>query len=1335
MSSVTQTIPSYTGGLSQQPDELKVPGQVKTAKNVLPDVTEGLMKRPGSQLIGSLMDESDGNKALNSDHVGKWFHYYRDENEQYIGQIARDGDVNMWGRDGSTKTVHVAAKPWLANTAYTVGQKVTNNSNVYKCSTAGTSAGSGGPTAGSGTGIVDNSAKWDFVAALSGLQTSITSYLTNTSDEDLQTVTLNDYTYITNRTKTVAMAGTTEAVRPPEAYLQLKKVSYAAQYAVNLFDDPSATLKEIKSVTRVKVASTSLDNASTCPNVTTEILKIGTDNQDLTNVKQKFTFTSVTIGNSSANNFFEDDATRTYSLIYVPPAWAVDTYYQTGDLVQGESDDSRIYKRTGSALTSSGSVPSHDSGETDGWTALTTTTYTANSDVASTQLYNGQACIEMSDSREVDSSSDLNATIAAWAAGNGAHFPFEIDSTTWDGVNATLNYIWKTDGDYSEHLNRIIFRRSTGTNHTVGGNNVPSATDGALITNNGSIRISRIGWGVHNVLGAGRSGLYFRLTTTGQAVPIGAGTGDYQCRYTTVIDLLHGGDGWEPGDKIQIKVKEGVYVLEVEETSVSKVQANLGLIRPIPTSFDAKTVVTSESILGDLRVNILGSNNGGSNTLYQWKDDEGNGYHCKQIGSGLYLSRPTAQGTFNANSPFSDILNVVTDSIKDIAELPNQCKHGYVVKVANSDAEEDDYYVKFFGHNDRDGEGVWEECAKPGTLIEYDKTTLPIQLVRQADGSFVLDHIDWSLAQVGDTVVGGTNPRASFVDNTVNKLLFFRNRFVMLSDENVIMSRPGNFTNFWNKSAIQFTNTDPIDVSCSSEYPAILYDGIQVNTGLVLFTKNQQFMLTTDSDILSPLTAKINFISSYNFNYKTNPFSLGTTIGFLDNAGKHSRFMEMSRVLREGEPDIIEQSKIISNLLEKDLDLVSNSRENGLAFFSKKNDTTIYGFKYFNASDKRIQQSWFTWEFKNKIVHHAVLDDDLYVVTANSKYVTGQRVSRTSDTLTLTNHGLAQGDAIKWYNGGGQPLVAGGVTIYDGTTLYITAVPDSNTFKLANSAANAALGTISVLSGGNNATQNIHYTSNKNVLQKIPLKLHTDSITVTDDKTTTDTTDDVIYKIHLDNMTTVASSSLAAYDAENDQTTFTLPTDFNLTSDLSAYVVPTSTDDTLQGLCQDVTITRVGAATSSTWTVNLPGNWKTYVDANGATQTPANNIILGQKYDYEVKLPTIYYTSQSGESYRSDRRGSLVLHRLKLNFGNSGLYETVIERTGKPDYSEIWEPTLADDYLANQVIFEEEITRTVPIYDRNSNTSITIKSSHPSPATLYSMTWEGDYSKRFYTSV
>ena len=56
MSSITQTIPSYTGGISQQPDELKLPGQVSKAKNVYPDLVNGLTKRPGGKLIKSLSD-------------------------------------------------------------------------------------------------------------------------------------------------------------------------------------------------------------------------------------------------------------------------------------------------------------------------------------------------------------------------------------------------------------------------------------------------------------------------------------------------------------------------------------------------------------------------------------------------------------------------------------------------------------------------------------------------------------------------------------------------------------------------------------------------------------------------------------------------------------------------------------------------------------------------------------------------------------------------------------------------------------------------------------------------------------------------------------------------------------------------------------------------------------------------------------------------------------------------------------------------------------------------------------------------------------------------------
>ena len=55
-------------------------------------------------------------------------------------------------------------------------------------------------------------------------------------------------------------------------------------------------------------------------------------------------------------------------------------------------------------------------------------------------------------------------------------------------------------------------------------------------------------------------------------------------------------------------------------------QANLGLIRPAPTPFDAQTAVTADAILGSLKEEI----------------DAISGISAKIIGSGLYLSSANA---------------------------------------------------------------------------------------------------------------------------------------------------------------------------------------------------------------------------------------------------------------------------------------------------------------------------------------------------------------------------------------------------------------------------------------------------------------------------------------------------------------------------------------------------------------------------------------------------------------------------------------------------------------------------------------------------------------------
>jgi hypothetical protein len=80
-----------------------------------------------------------------------------------LGDVASAKLVNSTAGDektGLTVGVPASAAPaWSPSTAYTVGQVRTNGSNVYRCTGAGTSAGSGGPT-GTGASISDGSAVW-----------------------------------------------------------------------------------------------------------------------------------------------------------------------------------------------------------------------------------------------------------------------------------------------------------------------------------------------------------------------------------------------------------------------------------------------------------------------------------------------------------------------------------------------------------------------------------------------------------------------------------------------------------------------------------------------------------------------------------------------------------------------------------------------------------------------------------------------------------------------------------------------------------------------------------------------------------------------------------------------------------------------------------------------------------------------------------------------------------------------------------------------------------------------------------------------------------------------
>ena len=109
MSAVSQRIANLLGGVSQQPDSLKLPGQMRAAKNCLPDPTYGMRKRPGLKLVSAL---------TNATNEGRWFSIFRDNSERYIGQFEADGDLKIWdattGAQKTVNTIATAAKAYIA---------------------------------------------------------------------------------------------------------------------------------------------------------------------------------------------------------------------------------------------------------------------------------------------------------------------------------------------------------------------------------------------------------------------------------------------------------------------------------------------------------------------------------------------------------------------------------------------------------------------------------------------------------------------------------------------------------------------------------------------------------------------------------------------------------------------------------------------------------------------------------------------------------------------------------------------------------------------------------------------------------------------------------------------------------------------------------------------------------------------------------------------------------------------------------------------------------------------------------------------------------------------
>lgn len=339
----------------------------------------------------------------------------------------------------------------------------------------------------------------------------------------------------------------------------------------------------------------------------------------------------------------------------------------------------------------------------------------------------------------------------------------------------------------------------------------------------------------------------------------------------------------------------------------------------------------------------------------------------------------------------------IRDEIQDFTKLPFHAPTGAKIKVTGQEADRlGDYWVEFVN------DGVWEECIAPAVSLGLNNSTMPHALINNNDGTFTFQEINWNDRTVGD---GISNPNPTFVGNKINNLTFHQNRLGILSSDNIIFTENAEFFNFFQKTVTQVLDTDPIDIAASGTTVSVLYDSISFNETLLVFSEKSQFKLGSVGDSLSPTSAILNEVSSFEHDRAVKPVSAGKFAYFAqarnNNTAIREYFADDDTLTNDG----LDITVSVQNLIPSNVhQLISNTTEDTLiALASDAADTqvapyvagadvtstnagTMFIYKYFFDGGEKVQTAWSKWTFPNsKILGGMTFESFVYLMVVEGQ--------------------------------------------------------------------------------------------------------------------------------------------------------------------------------------------------------------------------------------------------------------------------------------------------------------------------------------------------------------
>ncbi|MBY4725705.1 MULTISPECIES: hypothetical protein [Burkholderia] len=294
-------------------------------------------------------------------------------------------------------------------------------------------------------------------------------------------------------------------------------------------------------------------------------------------------------------------------------------------------------------------------------------------------------------------------------------------------------------------------------------------------------------------------------------------------------------------------------------------------------------------------------------------------------------------------------------AVTTFGKLPPTFETGYTMTISGDpQGGTSAYYVTWNGT-------AWQETTKPGLTNSIVSDTMPWKLVRQADGSFSFSPVTWESRKVGDDV---TNPAPSFVGRTIADIFYYRGRLGFLSDENVCMSRAGQYYNFWGKTATAVIDTDPIDTNVGTTKVSILKYAVPFDKTLLLFSDQTQFQLTGGQELMSPKTVRADVATEFDSGTAARPVGVGQAVYFGVTAGQHTGLREYyvdSTTLTNDAADVT--AHVPSYLPANLFSLVASSSEDVIFALCRDEPNVVYVYKFFWSGNTKQQSAWLKFVF------------------------------------------------------------------------------------------------------------------------------------------------------------------------------------------------------------------------------------------------------------------------------------------------------------------------------------------------------------------------------------